>query len=119
MSNLTYLLDIATNYVSFGLALYAIGSLLALIWMRHWNEPRSHAAMADVLRAGACVIALVMLEVIRQFWDTFHYRHFPLWITRAALPVLYFTLGNSIFRLVSTDANDAPASLVSSEAGRF
>lgn len=108
LDQLLYLFDIGTNYVSFGLAIYAAGAVCAFWWTRRVAGPVQSPDRASGLRAGTCVVALIALEVMRQFWDTFHYQHFPLWITRLILPVLYVTLGNALFRLSNVAINPEP-----------
>jgi hypothetical protein len=99
-TSVSFVLDVVTSYISFGLALYAGGALGALIWMRRRNGVTSKAMFADLSRAYSCMILVVLLEAIQQLWDSFHSEHLPLAITRAALPVLYLVLGNSAFRLI-------------------
>ena len=100
-TDFSFFFDLTTSYISFGLALYASAAVISLAWIRATRRATPHIVMRDVPRACACVVALVLLEAIRQLWDSFNYEHFPLWITRIVLPVLYLVLGNSIFRMTS------------------
>ncbi len=93
------LLSIVANYVTFGLALYVIGAFCALVTVRRRTLFRLPLTASSFTRAYSCVIALVLLEAIRQVWDSFHYQHFPLWITRSVLPCLYLVLGNAVSRI--------------------
>jgi hypothetical protein len=117
MHKLIFLLDTATDYVSFGLAIYAIGAMLATIWMQRGRRSMSAAATMDILHAGSCVIALVLLEATRRFWDGLHNEHFSFWITRLAFPVVYAVLGNSTFRLTNVDTDNPPELVPTSEVG--
>ena len=112
MNRVSYLLEVTANYVSFGLALYALGAVLTLIWLRKRNRAGTpDHSTAHIVRAGACVTALLLLEIIRQFCD------FPLWAIRAVLPGLYFVLGNSVFHLMRADTVKRE-SLLTKDAGQ-
>jgi hypothetical protein len=92
--------------------------MFAFVWTHQRNGVQHpEGSTIDTVRAGASVIALVVMEVVRQFWDSFHYQHFPLWITRVVLPVLYFTLGNSLFRLTDASSTKQASPLVKTESG--
>lgn len=106
-TELSWFLDIITNYISFGLALYAVGAIVSLVWMRRKKQIMPSAVMKDLSRTYFCVVCLVLLEATRQVWDTFNDYHFPLWITRILLPVLYLTLGNSIISVTNAEAGSA------------
>jgi peptidoglycan/LPS O-acetylase OafA/YrhL len=115
VSELEFWINTASNYVSFGLALYAIGNVLALVWHCR-NNPESQLPVVDLARAGICVIALLLMEAGRQFWDSYHVQHFPLWITRLALPAIYLMLGNSILRQPGKGSINQPTQAMASES---
>ena len=106
-TDFTFFFDLTTSYVSFGLALYACAAIMSLGWLRATKRSTPQLVMRDLSRICGCVVCLVLLEAVRQVWDSFFYEHFPLWITRMVLPVLYLVLGNSIFRMTGLGTGSA------------
>lgn len=100
MSTLKFLLEVGTSYLCFGLALYAIGAITCLCRLRVGRQSNSPKVDSDIVRVCVCVVVLIVLEAARHVWDSFHYEHFPLWITQVALPTTFLVLGNSAFGLV-------------------
>ncbi len=106
-SEITWLIKILTSYISFGLALYAAGGVLALLWIRRRQSAGPRFVLADLARSYAVVVFFVLFEAVRQVWDSFNADHFPLWVTRIVLPVAYLTLGNSVIRMAGSERSDS------------
>jgi hypothetical protein len=95
---LSFLLDIFTGYVCFGLAFYAGCALVAALWMRRHHTLISKPTLAELLRTFGGMTLLVLLQTLQRLWETSHASHSPSRVLRMVFPLLYLWLGNSVFR---------------------
>ena len=98
--------NVVTGYLSFGLALYAVGAFVALLRLRRAKGLLCELVLSDFNWVYICIL-LVVLGAIRQIWDAFHIQHFPIEITRAIVPYANLCLGNSIFRIAKRNSGVA------------
>lgn len=109
MQNLgiSFYLDIAISYVAFGLAIHAIAGIMALMWVgRKAGAPRR--LRRDLYLASGSIIGLVVLDACRQIWDSLYSDHFPIAITRIALPILYLLLGHTLVSVAALINSKTP-----------
>ncbi len=90
-----FFVDVAISYVAFGLAIHAIAGLIALMWVGR-NFGDSRRVRRDLYLAYGSISGLVLLDACRQVWDSIRPDHFPLAVTRIALPLLYLMLGHTL-----------------------
>src|SRR5205807_5696522 len=94
----SFLLDVFTGYVCFGLAVYAGCALVSALWMRRHHTLGSRQSFAEVLRTYGTMTLLLLLQTLQRFWESLHPGHTPSRVLRMALPLLYLCLGNSVLR---------------------
>ena len=105
-SGFTFYFDIALSYLTFGLAIYAIGGFVALLWIRRkGGTPKQ--LLRDLCVAYTAIIGLILLEACRQLWDNFRLDRFPVQITRVLVPALYLLIGNTLVSIASFSSAQA------------
>lgn len=110
-SSLLFLMGTLSEYVCFGLALYALCALVTVLWVRRHDGFVLDSSFAEVWRAYGCLILLISLQTVQLIWDCFYARHALHQITRTALPVLYLLVGNSAMRSVHHDIHQTSSPL--------
>lgn len=105
-------IEVGGSYVCFGLALYAISAVASFAWLRLHSDEDQRPCHSAAFRICFCLVALIVLEAVRQIGDSLQYQLFPVWITRLMLPGIYFILGNSAFALVHRELDKHAAELV-------
>jgi hypothetical protein len=98
MPALSFLLDVFTGYVCFGLAIYAGCALISALWVRRHHTLGSRQSFVEVLRTYGSMTVLLLLQTLQRLWESFHPGHTPSKVLRMAFPLLYLWLGNSVLR---------------------